>query len=64
MYVVTVVTKQEDQAGVAAAYVFDTEKEALEKYYYELNYALNQDIPYVMALITNEHGCNIRTEVC
>lgn len=63
LYVLAITCRLEDNNYTSSIFNFTSKREALEKFYYEMYYATNQHIPYIIATLTDERGLTLKTEV-
>lgn len=62
MYILTIVQKNTAGETASSTFTFDSKKAALEKLYYEMYYACNQNLPYVLVILMDENCAIHKTE--
>lgn len=63
MYILTIVQKNANGESASSTFTFNSKRQALEKLYYEMYYACNQNLPYVLVTLMDENGAIHKTEI-
>lgn len=63
MYILTIVQKNAAGETASTTFTFNTKRQAMEKFYYEMYYACNQNLPYVLVTLMDENGAIHKTDI-